>query len=83
MLQRSVGNESNQQETLHDHKSRQRDKNKMVNRNTDKKNNKWKGQSGGRMNINNDLDSSPSSYGESDLPINPLYHLSMHGKLKK
>ncbi|KAK4303765.1 hypothetical protein Pmani_024251 [Petrolisthes manimaculis] len=72
----------NMKETLHDHKPRQRDKTKLLNRNTDKKNNKWKGAGGGRQHINNDLvDSSPSvgSFGESDLPINPLYHLSMHG----
>ncbi|XP_045582546.1 ubiquitin carboxyl-terminal hydrolase CYLD isoform X2 [Procambarus clarkii] len=70
-------------ETLHDHKSRQRDKSKILNRNLDKKNNKWKssGMSGRPTQINNDIEqNSPIvGLGDSEMPVNPLYHLSLHG----
>ncbi|KAG7167890.1 Ubiquitin carboxyl-terminal hydrolase CYLD-like, partial [Homarus americanus] len=74
---------SSNKETLHDHKSRQRDKSKILNRNIDKKNNKWKssGSCGRPTQINNDVEQgSPiGGLGDLDLPVNPLYHLSLHG----
>ncbi|XP_069943847.1 ubiquitin carboxyl-terminal hydrolase CYLD isoform X4 [Cherax quadricarinatus] len=69
-------------ETLHDHKSRQRDKSKILNRNIDKKNNKWKssGISGRPTQISSDLEhNSIVGLGESELPVNPLYHLTLRG----
>lgn len=73
------------QETLHDHKSRQRDKGKILNRNLDKKNNKWKSPGTGTRstNVNADVDqNSPiGGFGDNDFPVNPLYHLSLHGKI--
>ncbi|XP_068211181.1 ubiquitin carboxyl-terminal hydrolase CYLD isoform X1 [Palaemon carinicauda] len=74
---------SSNKETLHDHKSRPRDKSKMLNRSSEKKNNKWKSQgSGGRSsNVNNEHEqgSPVGGLGETDFPVNPLYHLSRHG----
>ncbi|KAG0693343.1 Ubiquitin carboxyl-terminal hydrolase CYLD [Chionoecetes opilio] len=65
-------NAMSNKDMTHDHKSRQRDKSKILNRNLDKKNNKWKSGgsscSGGRpLQINNDLDQthSVSSFGDS------------------
>lgn len=73
------------QDMAHDHKSRQRDKSKILNRSMEKKNNKWKstGSSSGRpLQINNDLDQTHpvSSFGDSEMPVNPLCHLSLHGR---
>ncbi|XP_037796453.1 uncharacterized protein LOC119591781 [Penaeus monodon] len=74
---------SSNKETLHDHKSRQRDKGKILNRNLDKKNNKWKSPGTGTRstNVNADVDqNSPiGGFGDNDFPVNPLYHLSLHG----
>ncbi|XP_050687132.1 ubiquitin carboxyl-terminal hydrolase CYLD-like isoform X2 [Eriocheir sinensis] len=69
----------------HDHKPRQRDKGKILNRNVDKKNNRWKssGSSGRPLQINAEPEQthsvSGSSFGDSEIPVNPLYHLSIHG----
>ncbi|KAK7063093.1 hypothetical protein SK128_004549 [Halocaridina rubra] len=74
---------SSSKETLHEHKSRQRDKSKMLGRNSEKKNNKWKSQatSGRSAGVNEHEQGSPvGGYTESsDFPVNPLYHLSLHG----
>lgn len=70
----------------HDHKPRQRDKGKILNRNMDKKNNKWKssGSSGRPLQVNTEPDQThsvgSSSFGDSEIPVNPLYHLSIHGE---
>ncbi|XP_045113226.1 ubiquitin carboxyl-terminal hydrolase CYLD-like [Portunus trituberculatus] len=68
----------------HEHKPRQRDKGKILNRNMEKKNNKWKssGCSSGRpLQVNSEPEQTHpvGSFGDSDFPVHPLCHLSLHG----